>query len=62
MNSAVGRSIALLIAAVVLLAIGAFAMTGDHMKTGIGLIVIGAIVAVLSLVSFFMARSAAARG
>lgn len=59
MNSSTGRSIGLVIAAVILLAFGGFELSSDHMKTGIGLLALGVVVVGISLATFFMARSSA---
>ena len=59
MKSGIERSVVLIIGAVVLLAIGGFLLSSGHMKTGIGLIVLGVIAVGISITTFVIARSSA---
>jgi hypothetical protein len=57
MNGQTRRSVALLVGAVVLLAIGGFALLSNHVKTGVGLLALGVVVVGVSIASVFVARS-----
>ena len=53
MSSRRGIGIALFVVAVIAAVVGVFLMSGGHIKSGIGLIVIGVIVLAAGLFSFF---------
>ena len=57
MNGNMRRSIVLLVGAAILLAIGGFALSSSHIKTGIGLLALGVVVVGVSIASVFVARS-----
>jgi hypothetical protein len=57
MNGQTRRSVALLVGAVILLAIGGFALLSNHVKTGVGLLALGVVVVGVSIASVFVARS-----
>ncbi|HLG77574.1 MAG TPA: hypothetical protein VKX46_14245 [Ktedonobacteraceae bacterium] len=57
MNGQTRRSVALLVGAVILLAVGGFALLSNHIKTGVGLLALGVVVVGVSIASVFVARS-----
>ncbi len=57
MNGQTRRSVVLLVGAVILLAIGGFALLSNHVKTGVGLLALGVVVVGVSIASVFVARS-----
>lgn len=57
MNGNMRKSVALLVGAVILLAIGGFALLSNHFKTGVGLLALGVVVVGVSIASVFVVRS-----